>query len=96
MSRKKKDEITVKFISHSAEDVTGSAVMVSYKDRDYLIEFGQQQGDANLEKEYALNLQTSKNVNIDNLKCILVSHQNIDHIALITALYTKSRIFSKS
>lgn len=89
MSRKKKDEVTVKFISHSAEDVTGSAVMVSYKDRDYLIEFGQQQGDANLEKEYALNLQTSKNVNIDNLKCILVSHQNIDHIALIPALYKR-------
>ena len=89
MSKKKKDEVTVKFISNSAIDVTGSAVLISYENNDYLIEFGQQQGMANLEKEYALNLQTSKNLNIDNLRCVLISHQNIDHISLIPALYKR-------
>lgn len=89
MSKKKKDEVTVKFISNSAIDVTGSAVLISYENNDYLIEFGQQQGMANLEKEYALNLQTSKNLNIDNLKCVLISHQNIDHISLIPSLYKR-------
>ena len=89
MGKKRKDEVIVKFVSNSAVDVTGSAVLVSYLDNDYLIEFGQQQGMANLEKEYALNLQTSKNLNINNLKCVLVGHQNIDHIALIPALYKR-------
>ena len=89
MAKKKKDKVTVKFISNSAVDVTGSAVLISYENNDYLIEFGQQQGMSNLEKEYALNLQTSKNLNIDNLKCVLISHQNIDHISLIPSLYKR-------
>lgn len=87
--KKKKDEVLVKFISNSAVDVTGSSVLVSYSGNDYLLEFGQQQGMANLEKEYLLNLQTSKNLNIENLKCVLISHQNIDHISLIPALYKR-------
>ena len=38
MSKKKsKDEVTVKFISNSAVDVTGSAVLISYDNKDYLI-----------------------------------------------------------
>lgn len=89
MAKKKKDKVTVKFISNSAVDVTGSAVLISYENNDYLIEFGQQQGMSNLEKEYALNLQTSKNLNIDNLKCVLISHQNIDHVSLIPSLYKR-------
>ena len=87
--KKKKDEVIVKFISNSAIDVTGSSVLISYQGNDYLVEFGQQQGMSNLEKEYALNLQTSKNLNIDNLRCVLISHQNIDHISLIPALYKR-------
>ena len=90
MSKKKsKDEITVKFVSNSAVDVTGSAVLISYDNKDYLIEYGQVQGIGTLEQEYAINLQLSKNLNIDNLQCILVSHQNIDHISLIPALYKR-------
>ena len=89
MAKKKKDKVTVKFISNSAVDVTGSAVLISYENNDYLIEFGQQQGMSNLEKEYALNLQTSKNLNIDNLKCVLISHSHIDHISLIPSLYKR-------
>ena len=72
MSKKKSDEVSVKFISNSAVDVTGSAVLISYDNKDYLIEYGQIQGIGTLEQEYAINLQLSKNLNIDNLQCILV------------------------
>ncbi len=90
MSKKKnKDEVTVKFVSNSAVDVTGSAVLISYDNKDYLIEYGQVQGIGTLEQEYVTNLQLSKNLNIDNLQCVLVSHQNIDHISLIPALYKR-------
>ena len=37
--KKKKDEVTIKFIGNSALDVTGSAILVSYKNNDYLLEF---------------------------------------------------------
>lgn len=88
--RKKKDEVTIKFISNSAVDVTGSGVMISYKDRDYLLEFGAVQGfGGTIEKEYMLNYQYSRNINIDNLKCIFVSHQNYDHIGLIPSLVSR-------
>lgn len=85
--KKKKDEIFIRFVGRSALNVTGSAIMISYKDRDYLIEYGMLQGcGGTLEQEYAMNLQYVKNINIDNLKCILVSHQNVDHIGLIPGL----------
>ena len=74
--KKRKDEVTVKFVSNSAVDVTGSAILVSYKNNDYLLEFGAVQGfGGTIEKEYALNYQYSRNLNIDNLKCILVEKQ---------------------
>ena len=87
--RKKDNEVIVKFISNSAVDVTASGVLISYAGNDYLIEYGQVQGIGTLEQEYSMNLQLSKNLNIDNLKCVLISHQNIDHIGLIPALYRR-------
>ena len=90
MGKRKKDEVTVKFISNSAVDVTGSGIMVNYKDRDYLLEFGAVQGfGGTIEKEYMLNYQYSRNLNIDNLKCILLSHQNYDHCGLIPSLVNR-------
>ena len=88
--KRKKDEVIVKFVSNSAVDVTGSAILVSYKNNDYLLEFGAVQGfNGTIEKEYALNYQYSRNLNIDNLKCILVTHQNFDHVGLIPALVNR-------
>lgn len=87
--KKKKDEVIVRFIGNSAVDVTGSSVLISYKNHEYLIEFGLIQGNANMEKEYATNLQHSKNINIDNIKCVLLSHPHIDHIGLIPSLAKK-------
>lgn len=81
-----KDEVVVKFVSNSCMDVTGSAVLISYKNNDYLIEFGMIQGVGTMEQEYKMNMQYANNLNIDNLKCILVSHQNVDHIGLIPNL----------
>ena len=87
MTKRRKDEISIKFVSNSAIDVTGSAVMVSYKNNDYLLDFGAVQGfDKSIEKEYITNYQYSHNLNINNLKCILLSHQNYDHCGLIPAL----------
>ena len=85
--KNRKDEVTVKFISNSAVDVTGSGILISYKDRDYLLEFGAVQGfGGTIEKEYMMNYQYSRNINIDNLKCILLTHENFDHCGLIPAL----------
>ena len=85
--KKKRNDIRVKFYGNSALNVTGSAILISYKDNDYLLDFGMLQGcGGTLEQEYAMNLQYANNLKIDNLKCILVSHQNVDHIGLIPAL----------
>lgn len=87
MKKKRNDEIRVKFYGNSALDVTGSAILISYKNHDYMLDFGMLQGcGGTLEQEYAMNLQYANNLKIDNLKCILVSHQNVDHIGLIPAL----------
>ena len=52
--KRKKDEVIVKFIGNSALDVTGSAILVNYKNNDYLLEFGAVQGfNGTIEKEYA-------------------------------------------
>lgn len=84
---KKRNDIRVRFYGNSALNVTGSAILISYKDNDYLLDFGMLQGcGGTLEQEYAMNLQYANNLKIDNLKCILVSHQNVDHIGLIPAL----------
>lgn len=85
--KKKRNDIRVRFYGNSALNVTGSAILISYKDNDYLLDFGMLQGcGGTLEQEYAMNLQYANNLKIDNLKCILVSHQNVDHIGLIPAL----------
>lgn len=87
MKKKRNDEIRLKFYGNSALDVTGSAILISYKNHDYMLDFGMLQGcGGTLEQEYAMNLQYANNLKIDNLKCILVSHQNVDHIGLIPAL----------
>lgn len=87
MKKRRNDEIRVKFYGNSALDVTGSAILISYKNHDYMLDFGMLQGcGGTLEQEYAMNLQYANNLKIDNLKCILVSHQNVDHIGLIPAL----------
>ena len=87
MKKKRNDEIRLKIYGNSALDVTGSAILISYKNHDYMLDFGMLQGcGGTLEQEYAMNLQYANNLKIDNLKCILVSHQNVDHIGLIPAL----------
>lgn len=87
MSKKRSEKISIKFYGNSALDVTGSAILISYKNHDYMLDFGMLQGcGGTLEQEYAMNLQYANNLKIDNLKCILVSHQNVDHIGLIPAL----------
>lgn len=85
--KKNKDNVEVKFVSNSAVDVTGSAVLITYKNNDYLLDFGMVQGfEKTIEKEYITNYKYANDLNINNLKCILLSHQNADHCALIPAL----------
>ena len=95
MSKKKsKDEVTVKFISNSAVDVTGSAVLISYDNKDYLIEYGQVQGIGTLEQEYAINLQLSKNLNIDksDIDALLFMSYTPDYLMPATSYILHKRL----
>lgn len=93
MSKKTDNKIKVKFIGGSAEDVTGSAVLIdipSREDRYYiLIEFGGVQGGS-LDQDFVNNKKMCERLNKDiikKIKYVFVSHAHIDHTQNIPYLY---------
>lgn len=86
IGKKKKDKPYVQFVGLNADDVTGSAQIVSYKDNHVLLDFGLFQC-SNKMRMYQMN---SRNLGFSPKKItqIVVSHAlHIDHYGLIPRLY---------
>jgi len=86
---KKKDDITVKFIGNSAIDVTGSAVLITFLGKTYLIECGSAQG-YNMDKCYTLNSQLINSIKVEKLEAIWLLHQHCDHIGATPGVVKKT------
>ena len=96
MSKKKNkdNDISVKFIGNSSIDVTQSAVLIEYKNKQYLLECGLAQGYST-EKSRTLNEELISKINIKKLQCIWISHPHCDHLAMTPALFKKEECHAK-
>ena len=84
----KKDKVTIEVIGGNCEDVTGSASLISFKDKKYLFEFGMIQGKATLLENYRANREMCQKVKPKEISVIMISHVHCDHIGLIPYLYS--------
>lgn len=85
MGRKKSDKIKINFIGESASAVTGSMILIEYKEKKILIECGLYQSN-NIKDDYKINSKkfTFKPKDIDY---VFIGHTHIDHIGLLPRLY---------
>lgn len=87
---KKKDEVTIKIIGGNAEDVTGSASLITQNDLTILFEFGMIQRGKSIYENYSLNKELVEKVKPKKIDYIFIGHCHCDHIGLIPALYRKN------
>lgn len=90
MAKKKKNNLRpkVKLIGNNATDVTQSIALIEFKNKKYLIEAGQYQGDTVL-NEYRINKSAFDNINVEEIDYCFVSHAHIDHTGLLPLLVKK-------
>ena len=89
MGKRENDDIKVKFLGNSAIDVTGSAVLITFLNKNYLIECGSAQGYG-MAKCYTLNSQLINSIKVEKLEAIWLLHQHCDHVGLTPAIVRKS------
>lgn len=77
-------------IGGNAENVTGSASMISFNKRQMLFEFGMIQRGKNIYENYMLNKELLSSVKASRLDYVIAGHCHCDHIGLIPALYQKN------
>lgn len=87
---KKKDEVAIKIIGGNAEDVTGSASLITYNNQVILFEFGMIQRGKSIYENYSLNKEQVEKIKPKKIDYIFVGHCHCDHIGLIPALYKKN------
>jgi metallo-beta-lactamase family protein len=91
MAKSKKENIKISFIGENAHDVTGSMILVEFKNESgksykILLECGLYQSNSML-KDMQINSRAFK-FKPRELTHIFFSHNNIDHIGLVPALYS--------
>lgn len=89
-SKNRKDKILIEVIGGNAENVTGSASLVTYNKKQLLFEFGMIQRGKNIYENYMLNKELLSSVKTSRLDYIIIGHCHCDHIGLIPALYQKN------
>lgn len=83
---KKKDKVKIKFTGLNATDVTGSSQLVTYKDKQVLLDFGMYQCSDKL-KMYQINSRKFS-FSAKAITEIIVSHAlHLDHYSLIPRLF---------
>lgn len=88
MSKNKDNEVSVQFIGNSAIDVTGSAVLITFMNKTYLIECGSVQGYSP-DKCYTINSQLISSIDVNKLEVIWLCHNHNDHIGMIPGVVRK-------
>jgi metallo-beta-lactamase family protein len=84
---KKKDKVKVSFVGMNAHEVTGSMILVEYKDKKILLDCGLYQSN-NLYNDYKINTHKF-DFNPKEINYIFISHCNIDHFGLLPRLYNE-------
>lgn len=87
---KKKDKVTINVIGGNAEDVTGSASLITYQNKTILFEFGMIQKGKNIYENYIYNKELLDKVKPKKIDYIFIGHAHCDHIGLIPALYKRN------
>lgn len=87
---KKKPKTTLEIIGGNAEDVTGSATLITCNKKQSLFEFGMIQRGKTPYENYQLNKELLSSVRPSKIQNIFVGHCHCDHIGMIPALYKKS------
>ena len=91
VGKKIKNKVTLDFIGHNANGVTGSATLCSFydyklgRDVNILIECGGKQ-DGSIYDNYKANRDTLEKINAKEIDYILLGHAHIDHSFLLPAI----------
>lgn len=102
VSKKTKNKIIVEFVAKSKEQVTGSAILISYPLQDgtykkVLVELGANQTNKDLYTEYILNKEIVESIPHNELDYVFICHSHVDHIGNLPSLIPngfKGRIIS--
>lgn len=85
----KKNTVSINVIGGNAEDVTGSASLITFDNLLILFEFGLIQKGKSIYENYCYNRELIDKVKANKIDYIIAGHTHADHIALIPALYAK-------
>jgi len=85
MNKQKKEKTKISFVGHSAEDVTGSAYLIEYKNETVLLDYGLVQVSNKL-KQWQINNENFR-FKVKEIDNIIISHENIDHFGNLPRLY---------
>lgn len=85
----KKNTVSINVIGGNAEDVTGSASLITFEDLLILFEFGLIQKGKSIYENHCYNRDLISKVKSRKINYIIAGHTHADHIALIPALYAK-------
>lgn len=91
---KKTQKPTVRFVGMNAEAVTGSANLISYKDKNVLLDYGYYQCTNKL-KMYQVNARNLE-FSAKSITEVIISHNNIDHFMGLPRLFKlgcKAKVF---
>lgn len=84
----KNDSVKVDFIGQSADGVTGSCYLISFKDKKILLDYGLYQS-SNIVDNYKINHSRKKELKPKEIDYIFISHANIDHCGAIPELFAR-------
>ena len=86
--KNKQDKVTLQFVGENYESVTGSATIVSYKNKSIMIDCGMYQGSSKF-KSYITNKNMFKNISTSSISDVILTHTNIDHCSNLPILFNK-------
>lgn len=83
-----KNKIKVSFPGNSAEDVTGSMVLIETKTKKILVECGLTQGESTILKEYNANNRKFP-FRVKDINYVVLCHAHADHTMRVPLLYKR-------
>lgn len=84
-----KNKVTVEFVGKSSDGVTGSMYLISFNDKQILLDAGLfQTSSDDIRKQYLVN-HRNYHVPFAKLDCVILSHVHIDHCGVIPYIFAK-------
>ena len=76
----------VEFVGMSANNVTGSAYLIKFKEYQILVDYGLYQSN-NLIEDYKINKDRHKSIKPKHIDIIILTHVHADHLSKLPELY---------